>query len=128
MLLQALLGIGLLVSCKYFPGAGKSCVSTARDFATAHPFMTTIIVLAIAVPLKYLQQKLRYNRLNAIKMKYGYTDNPQSWENMTIEEAQEIERNMAEWEFPRLWQFGWISDFLRVNKLNHTNQRITDLS
>jgi hypothetical protein len=33
---------------------------------------------------------------------------------MTDEQAQEIENNMAEWEFLRLWQFAWISDFLRV--------------
>lgn len=39
---------------------------------------------------------------------------PASWKDMTVEQAQEVESNMAEWEFPRLFQFAWISDFLRV--------------
>jgi hypothetical protein len=42
-------------------------------------------------------------------MKYGFIEDPETWENMTVEQAQEIESSMAEWEFPRLWQFAWIS-------------------
>lgn len=33
---------------------------------------------------------------------------PASWKDMTVEQAQEVESNMAEWEFPRLFQFAWI--------------------
>ena len=128
MLFQVVFGIGFLLSYTYSPDSGKSYLFAAKDFAMAQPLRAAIVFLAITAPLKYLQQKLRYNRLNAIKMKYGYTDNPESWENMTIEEAQEVERNMAEWEFPRLWQFGWISDFLRVSKPSNASQRITDFS
>jgi len=36
---------------------------------------------------------------------------------MTVEQAQEIERNIAEFEFPRLFQFAWISEFFRVSLL-----------
>jgi hypothetical protein len=39
---------------------------------------------------------------------------------MTVKTAQEIERNMAEWEFPRLYEFARISDFLRVSKTFQT--------
>ena len=83
----------------------------------AHPLTAVSTILAIAVPLKHLHQKVRYKRLHFKKLKYGYTDKPESWENMTVEEAQEVERNMAEWEFPRLWQFGWIPDTLRVGRM-----------
>ncbi|KAK0120092.1 hypothetical protein ONS95_011505 [Cadophora gregata] len=64
---------------------------------------------------RYFQQKSRYGRINALKEKYGFTDDPTSWKDMTVEQAQEIESNMAEWEFPRLFQFAWISDFLRTS-------------
>jgi len=116
MLLQTILGIALVASCRHSQTTGQGFISAVKDIVMTHPFTTIILIIAIATPLKYLQRKLRFLRLNTIKMKYGYTNNPESWENMTIEEAQEIERNMAEWEFPHLWQFGWISDFLRASK------------
>lgn len=30
---------------------------------------------------------------------------------MTTEQAKELEQNMAEWKFPSLFQFDWLSDF-----------------
>jgi hypothetical protein len=80
-----------------------------KDFAVEHPIETAILSIAFGSPLKYLQRKLRFARINAIKMKYGFIEDPETWENMTVEQAQEIESSMAEWEFPRLWQFAWIS-------------------
>lgn len=87
----------------------------ANAFIVKNPIGTTILVIILGKSFKYIQQRLRFNRLNAIKLKYGYTRDPDTWADMTIEQAQEIERNMAEWEFPCLWQFAWISDFLRVS-------------
>lgn len=55
-----------------------------------------MIAITAGVPLKYIQRKLRFARINNIKWKFGYTDDPKSWENMTIEQAHEIESNMAE--------------------------------
>lgn len=80
----------------FFPAELKRTVASTRSYALQNPIQAAVIALAIAVPLKYLQQKLRYSRLNAIKWKYGYTDDPKTWQDMTIEQAQEIERNMAE--------------------------------
>lgn len=69
---------------------------SAKDNAIREPAKAALIALAVGVPLKYIQRKLRFARINAIRWKYGYTDDPASWENMTVEQAQEIESNMAE--------------------------------
>jgi len=38
-------------------------------------------------------------------MKYGFTDDPSTWEDMTVELAQENEHNMAGWDgFPRSFE------------------------
>ncbi|KAH0563124.1 hypothetical protein GP486_002305 [Trichoglossum hirsutum] len=45
----------------------------------------------------------RFNRLKAIKKKHGFTKDPKTYQGMTVDVAQEIERNLAEWEMP--WLF-----------------------
>ena len=112
--LQIFLGLTALACHLYYTDGEKAIYSSAQSYAVSHPLKTIVCVVILGSCFKYLQQKLRFARLNAIKMKYGFTDNPKTFENMTVDQAQEVERNMAEWEFPRLWQFGWISDFLRV--------------
>lgn len=67
-----------------------------KDYTVRYPVKSAAIFLSIAIPLKYLQRKLRFARINAIKHKFGYTDDPKSWADMTVEQAQEIEANMAE--------------------------------
>lgn len=106
--------LGLAAAYVLYPVASKEALSSVRDWIVQNPYKAGLTALGVGVPLKYIQRKLRFARLNEIKWKYGITDDPKSWENMTVEQAQDIERNMAEWEFPRLWQFGWISDFFRV--------------
>lgn len=78
------------------PLAFQATTASIKLYASQHPIKTTLTLVAIAAPLKYLQQKLRYARLNAIKMKFGYTNDPATWQDMTVEQAQEIESNMAE--------------------------------
>ncbi len=107
MLIHTVISIGFLVA--YGTHASKG-----ENFFLATPITEIILVIVILAPLKYAQVKLRYLRLNNLKFTLQYTNDPASWEHMTVDEAQYIERNLAEWEFPRLWQFGWISDFLRV--------------
>jgi hypothetical protein len=93
----------------------KSVFSSVTNFASAQPVLSATLFLFTVITLKYLQRKLRYARLNAIIMKYGFAHDPATWEDMTVEQAQEIENNLGEWEFPRLWEFAWISDFVRVS-------------
>jgi hypothetical protein len=74
----------------------KAFLLNAKDYVINHPAEAALIAAAIGAPLKYVQRKLRFARINAIKWKFGFTDDPSTWENMTIEQAQEIEQNMAE--------------------------------
>lgn len=57
----------------------------------------------------------RFDRLNAIKRKYGFTNDPKTYMNMTPDQAQAVERNLAEYEMPFLYEFAWLFDFLRVS-------------
>ena len=84
----------------YFPENSKEFIASIRNYVVNKPAKAAAIAVSVGVPLKYLQRKLRFARINAIKMKYGYTADPASWENMTIEQAQEIESNMAEVSIP----------------------------
>ena len=86
----------ILASYVYNPETFKAISVSIRDYIVEEPGKAALITVIIGVPLKYVQRKLRFGRMNAIKWKFGYTDDPASWENMTIEVAQEIESNMAE--------------------------------
>jgi hypothetical protein len=63
----------------------------------------------------YWVHSTRYSRVNAIKKKYGYTNDPNSFKDMTIEIAQEVEKNLAEWDMPWLFELGWLFNFLAVS-------------
>lgn len=88
----------------------KAILLYAKDYIINHPAEAALIAVAVGAPLKYVQRKLRFSRINAIKWKFGFTDNPSTWEDMTIEQAQEIEQNMAEVRRPS-----------GVRALNHGN-------
>ncbi|KAJ5051705.1 uncharacterized protein L3040_001478 [Drepanopeziza brunnea f. sp. 'multigermtubi'] len=77
------------------------------------PASAAFLVMAV-IQFKLFQRVLRFERIKAIKSKYGYTEDSATWKDMTIDQAQEIERNIAEWEFPRLFQFAWVSGLLRA--------------
>lgn len=57
----------------------------------------------------------RYDRLNNIQKRYGFTNDPNSYLNMAPDQAQAVLKNMAEWEFPFPFEFGWISKFFTVS-------------
>jgi hypothetical protein len=94
--IQIFMVISALATYLRYPETGNSIFSSVKDFIVGHPIETAVLSVAVGSPLKYLQFKLRFARINAIKMKYGFTEDPESWENMTVEQAQEIESNMAE--------------------------------
>jgi hypothetical protein len=113
--LWTILYLSLFTSYLYFPDAFKAAFASIRNYVAEKPLEAALVALVIGLPLRYIQQKLRFARLNTLRWKYGFTDDPATYEDMTVEQAQEIEWNLAEWEFPRLWQFGWISDFFRTS-------------
>ena len=56
----------------------------------------------------------RYQRVNMIKKRYGFMDGSESYKDMTPEEAQAVLKNLAEWDSPFVFEFGWISEFFKV--------------
>lgn len=88
--------ITVILSYLYAPAAFHAASSSIRNYFINEPTKAVLIAVAVALPLKYIQRKLRFSRINGIKWKFGFTDDPASWGNMTIEQAQEIEANMAE--------------------------------
>lgn len=114
--LQISLCIAGLATYNFFSTPVKFVFAALQLWAAANPVTTVGITFFILSVLRYFQQKLRYARLNHLKMKHGFTEDPETFLNMTVEQAQEVEANLGEWEFPRLWMFAWVSDFVRVGK------------
>lgn len=56
----------------------------------------------------------RYQRVNATKKDYGFTDDLESYKDMTPDQSQTVLKNLAEWDCPFLYEFGWISEFFKV--------------
>lgn len=84
-----------------------------QDAVLAHPYVLVgVVLLGLYVGLV---NRRRFDRLNAIKKKYGFTDDPKTYTNMTPGQAQEVEHNLAEFEMPWLYEFAWLFDFLRVS-------------
>ena len=94
------------------PASSCSLPSSSEFWYKAAQDIFSVVVFAALAYTPH--QHSRYARINDLKQKFGFTDDPETWKDMTVEQAQEVESNMAEWEFPRLFQFAWISDFLRV--------------
>ncbi|KAL2069645.1 hypothetical protein VTL71DRAFT_14324 [Oculimacula yallundae] len=80
-----------------------------------YPIVSIGAFFLVPITFRCIQQNRRNARVNHLKKRFGFNEDPTSWKNMTVEQAQEIECNMAEWDFPRLFQFAWISDFLRTS-------------
>ncbi len=66
-------------------------------------------LLALLLGYPFLQQYLRYRRLITMKMKYNYHTR-QDLAKMTDQEAWEIFNNLAELEFPTMFEKGTMSD------------------
>lgn len=66
-----------------------------------------------------LVEVYRYRNVKRLMTKYGYNNNFKSYEHMTIEIAQEIYLNLARYDMPFLFEFGWIFNFLKVSDKSH---------
>ena len=61
----------------------------------------------------------RYRNVKRLMTKYGYNNDFKSYEHMTVEIAQEIYFNLARYDMPFLFEFGWILNFLKVSDIFH---------
>ena len=57
----------------------------------------------------------RYRNVKRLMTKYGFNNDFRSYENMTVETAQEVYFNLARYDMPFLFEFGWILNFLKVS-------------
>ena len=72
--------------------------------------------LCISVPSWVLiVRTVRYHRVNKIKRDYAFTNNLASYNGMMPDVAQVVMKNLAEWDFPFVFEFGWISEFFKVS-------------
>lgn len=62
----------------------------------------------------YFVQKYRYRNIHAIAKKFGFNGYYRSYSQMTLEQAQEVVVNMATQDFPWLFEFGWLAQFIKV--------------
>ena len=56
----------------------------------------------------------RYRRVNKIKEIYGFSNDFKSYRDMTPDVSQVVLKNLAEFDFPFTFEFGWISEFFKV--------------
>lgn len=83
-----------------------ACVTNSQFWATFLCFLLPSHLLIV--------RHFRYQRVNMIKKHYGFTDDLESYKDMTPDESQAVLKNLAEWDFPFVFEFGWISEFFKV--------------
>ncbi|KAL2055695.1 hypothetical protein ABVK25_003939 [Lepraria finkii] len=73
-----------------------------------------------------LVRSLRYRNLEMIKHKYSFANDGYNYKDMSVETAQEIYRNIAAWDIPFAFEFGWIINFLK--KFDEVEQKPADMN
>ena len=74
-----------------------------------------VAFLSLTVPSYLLiVHHFRFQRVNMIKKRFGFTNDHNSYKDMTPDEAQAVLKNLAEWDSPFVFEFGWISEFFKV--------------
>jgi hypothetical protein len=66
--IQIFMVISALATYLCYPQTGNSIFSSLKDFVVEHPIEIAVLSVAVGSPLKYLQHKLRFARINAIDM------------------------------------------------------------
>ena len=71
--------------------------------------------LLVMLPLYMLVVRcFRYQRVNTIKNHYRFTNDFGTYKDMTPDQSQAVLKNLAEWDAPFVFEFGWISEFFKV--------------
>ena len=104
MLLKA--SIPMLFIWQFLLPTALACVTT--------PHFWIVFLVIMLPPYMLVVRTFRYKRINMIKTLYGFTDDPKSYKNMTPDESQAVLKNLAEWDSPFVFEFGWISEFFKV--------------
>ena len=73
------------------------------------------IILGILAYHVIQVHRYRFKNLHDLKKRHGFTSDPSTYLNMTVEQAQEVYKNLAMNEFPFLFEFGWLINFFKVS-------------
>jgi len=85
------------------------------DGHVINPYQALILYTALSSYF-YVQQYQRLKRRDNLMKRLGFSLlDSSTWKDMTIEEAQAIYRNLAQYEFPFMFEFGWIIEFFKVS-------------
>ena len=91
----------------------QTIVPTALACVTNAQFWSTLLFLMLPAYM-FIVRLFRYQRVNMIKLRYGFTDDFDSYKDMTPNVSQAVLKNLAEWDCPFVFEFGWISEFFKV--------------
>lgn len=91
----------------------QTIIPTMLACLTNFHFWVTFVCLVLPSYMLIVRH-FRYQRVNLIKKTYGFTCDPKSYKDMTPDEAQAVLKNLAEWDCPFVFEFGWISEFFKV--------------
>ncbi|CAD6593201.1 MAG: hypothetical protein ASARMPREDX12_006932 [Alectoria sarmentosa] len=83
-----------------------ACMNSTQFWVTFLCFVLPSYMLIV--------RHFRYQRVNMIKKQHGFTDDLKSYKAMTPDQSQAVLKNIAEWESPFLFEFGWISQFFKT--------------
>lgn len=83
-----------------------ACMSNPQFWVSFLCFMLPSYMLIV--------RHFRYQRVNMLKKRYGFTDALESYKDMTPDQSQAVLKNLAEWDHPFVFEFGWISEFFKV--------------
>ena len=83
-----------------------ACLTSARFWGAFFRYALPSYLLIV--------RHFRYRRVNKIKKIYGFSNDFDSYKDMTPDVSQVVLKNLAEFDFPFTFEFGWISEFFKV--------------
>ena len=104
----------------------EACALAVSRFV-GHSRLLCLAAFAYTSIVKALRLHNRYH----FRQRYGWRSDEQSYRYMSVPQAQEVYRQLAQWDFPFLFEFGWIVEIFKVflnNFFLGSGRRVFDTS
>ena len=98
-------------------GAGIFATICLESSVLSYWLTSSFVFLPVIIFYLSIIKHLRYLNVDQLKHKYHYTRDKSTFQHMTVQQAQDIQRNLAEHDFPFLFEFGWIVEFFKVGNI-----------
>ena len=120
--LQSLLKTQL---CSFFTAAFflRTC-GLASGFCHGNTLLVCLVAFSYTLIIKTLRLYSRYT----FQRRYGWGNDWQSYRHMSVSQAQEVYYQLAQRDFPFLYEFGWIIEIFKVRKGEFISSRVRGLS